>query len=264
MRSGREREEGRDRLSERRSAAAAGARGQSGSGGERRGSWAARGRRQRGSSGGTAARSSRQVQRRAAAAWRLDVDEERPRSSGGVSAAGARRSARTELADRSARRHRPADDGCAAAQEVATRPARPRTMAGGEQRSTQQRRRAAGRQRRDRIRDDDGQRRRSAPARGGPAGAWRWPAVRRGSLRDCAVEMRSSGGRAHEHQRRPAAERQRGGRGQRWAARWWAQRRNGVGRDSDVGSSDNGNAVRTTRCALSGDRRRESTNVERD
>ncbi|KAK9088976.1 hypothetical protein Scep_028058 [Stephania cephalantha] len=28
----------------------------------------------------------------------------------------ARRSARTEVADRSARRHRPADDGCAAAQ----------------------------------------------------------------------------------------------------------------------------------------------------
>ncbi|KAK9099796.1 hypothetical protein Scep_023226 [Stephania cephalantha] len=70
-------------------------------------------------------------------------------------------------------------------------------MAGGEQRSTQQRRRAAGRQRRDRIRDDDGQRRpigtgeeADQQARGGGCAV-----VRRGSLRDCAVEMRSSGGR---------------------------------------------------------------------
>ncbi|KAK9111184.1 hypothetical protein Scep_018703 [Stephania cephalantha] len=70
-------------------------------------------------------------------------------------------------------------------------------MAGGEQRSTQHRIRAAGRQRRDRIRDDDGQRRpistgeeADKQARGGGCAA-----VRRGSLHDCAVEMRSSGGR---------------------------------------------------------------------
>ncbi|KAK9100153.1 hypothetical protein Scep_023583 [Stephania cephalantha] len=87
----------------------------------------------------TGARSS-QVQRRAAAAWRLDVDEERRiGGSGGVSAAGSRRIAR----GRRWRTDRRGDTGprttdCAAAQGGRDTAARPRTMAGRSERSTQQ------------------------------------------------------------------------------------------------------------------------------
>ncbi|KAK9157782.1 hypothetical protein Scep_004356 [Stephania cephalantha] len=159
-------------------------------------------------------------------------------------------------------RHRPADGGCAAARGGRDAAARPRTMAGGEQRPTQQRRRAAGRQRRDRIRDDDGQRRPIGTGeRGGPAGAWRWlRGCAAGLTARCAVEMRSSGGR----RARAAAA---AGGGRRWPAAELSGSRRGSGgaTKDDVGVS--AEQMMSTRAvndamALSDRRRRESTNVD--
>ncbi|KAK9139834.1 hypothetical protein Scep_009515 [Stephania cephalantha] len=92
-----------------------------------------------------------------AAAWRLDVDEERRIAASAASlsqamqrAIGAMTRWRTDRRGDTGR----ADDGCCGGSEGGRdAAARPRTMAGGGARSTQQPKTSNGRQRRDRIRD---------------------------------------------------------------------------------------------------------------
>ncbi|KAK9088975.1 hypothetical protein Scep_028057 [Stephania cephalantha] len=120
-------------------------------------------------------------------------------SSGGVSSRQQAAIAQTEVADRSARRHRPADAVLRGARRSRRGPRGRGRWPDGEREVDAAAKTSSGQQQRDRIRDDDGPWQPiDTCEKADQRSAWRWRAAcgMAGSLRDRMVEMRSGGRRA--------------------------------------------------------------------